>query len=206
MNVYDRFSRVYDLFALSRLGQYKRVRKEFFGFCGIREGDRVLDIACASGGGLDPLVEAVGDKGEVVGLDILPSMIKLAKDKVEKNGWNNVRLVCASATDLPFDDREFDVVVAQNALRVIPDCNAAFDEMIRTSRNRVGILEADCPQSVPMQLFYKGIYQPIDQMMFRKNAYKDMNGIIRGRLNNLRHRTALGGLMHMWAGERKTSK
>lgn len=73
----------------------------------LRRGDRVLDVACGTGLSLPALRHAVGPKGEVVGIEISPDMIDLARGRVADAGWRNVHLVESSVAlaDIhgPFD-------------------------------------------------------------------------------------------------------
>jgi demethylmenaquinone methyltransferase/2-methoxy-6-polyprenyl-1,4-benzoquinol methylase len=60
---------------------------------GLRPGERVLDVACGTGLSLHALRHAVGPEGEVVGVDLSPEMMSLARQRVAEAGWNNVRLL-----------------------------------------------------------------------------------------------------------------
>lgn len=60
-------------------------------------GDRVLDTGCGPGGSFPYLLDAVGPSGEVVGVEISPEITINARKRIEKNGWNNVRVMVADA-------------------------------------------------------------------------------------------------------------
>lgn len=60
---------------------------------GLRGGDRVLDVACGTGLSLGDLRDAVGPDGEVVGIELSPDMIGLARQRVAAADWENVRLL-----------------------------------------------------------------------------------------------------------------
>ncbi len=62
----------------------------------LRPGDRVLDVACGTGLSFPLLREAVGTQGEVVGIDISPEMMSLARKRVAEAGWKNIRLLESS--------------------------------------------------------------------------------------------------------------
>jgi ubiquinone/menaquinone biosynthesis C-methylase UbiE len=70
----------------------------------IDENDRVLDVGCGTGSAT--VIAASGAK-EVVGIDLSPHMIDLAKEKVDKNNLNNCCLLATSVEDYsplePFD-------------------------------------------------------------------------------------------------------
>jgi len=59
----------------------------------LRAGDRVLDVACGTGLSLEALRRAVGPDGEVVGVEVSPEMMAIARERVADAGWTNVRLL-----------------------------------------------------------------------------------------------------------------
>ena len=69
----------------------------------LRPGDRVLDVACGTGLSIPFLREAVGGKGEVVGVEVSPEMMSIARQRVKKAGWQNVTLLESSmeSADIP---------------------------------------------------------------------------------------------------------
>jgi demethylmenaquinone methyltransferase/2-methoxy-6-polyprenyl-1,4-benzoquinol methylase len=69
----------------------------------LRRGDRVLDVACGTGLSFSLLREAVGPEGEVVGIEVSPEMINLARQRVTEAGWQNVTLLESSieSADIP---------------------------------------------------------------------------------------------------------
>jgi demethylmenaquinone methyltransferase/2-methoxy-6-polyprenyl-1,4-benzoquinol methylase len=62
----------------------------------LRPGDRVLDIACGTGLSLGPLRAAVGNAGAVVGVEVSPDMLRIARQRVAGADWSNVTLIEAA--------------------------------------------------------------------------------------------------------------
>ena len=92
-------------------------------------GERVLDVACGTGVVARLAAERVGADGRVVGLDLNPGMLVVARSlPVEAGpiGW-----VQATAGRLPFPDGSFEVVCCQLGLQFFPDRAAALAEMAR---------------------------------------------------------------------------
>lgn len=73
------------------------VRQKAVELLNLQEGDRVLDVGCGLGGSFPYLVRAVGQSGQVVGVEISPVISVNARRRIEKNGWSNVELIEADA-------------------------------------------------------------------------------------------------------------
>jgi SAM-dependent methyltransferase len=95
----------------------------------VGEGDRVLDVACGTGVVARQAVNVVGNSGHVVGVDIDEAMLDVAKRSEPQAEWKT-----GDATDLPFDDESFDVVVCQAGLMFFSDQEKAVGEMRRVLR------------------------------------------------------------------------
>ena len=91
-------------------------------------GERVLDVACGTGIVTRLAARRVGGTGRVVGLDISPSMLAMARAAALRAAieWQE-----GSATELPFPDGAFDLVLCQQGLQYFPDRPLALREMHR---------------------------------------------------------------------------
>jgi ubiquinone/menaquinone biosynthesis C-methylase UbiE len=128
-------SRLYDTLTwLTLLGRSRQLRGRLVECLGLEEGDRALDIGCGTGLNLRPLETAVGSGGEVVGVDLTPEMLDLARSRCDRRGWRNVELREADAARLPFEDASFDGVCATLAFSVIPEWERALAEAWRVLR------------------------------------------------------------------------
>ncbi len=96
----------------------------------VREGDRVLDVACGTGIVARRAASRAGPSGSVVGLDVNDGMLAVAKettaDSPSSIDWRR-----GDAADLPFADGDFDVVCCQQALQFFDDPTAAVGELRR---------------------------------------------------------------------------
>ncbi len=95
----------------------------------IREGHRILDVACGTGVAARAAAERVGGSGSVVGLDLNPAMLEIAAGIRPDIEWRQ-----GDAAELPFGDGSFDAVLCQSAVFFFPDLDRAFSEMARVVR------------------------------------------------------------------------
>jgi SAM-dependent methyltransferase len=93
----------------------------------VREGERVLDVACGTGNAAIPAAAA---GGVVTGLDITPELLEDARRNAAAAGVE-VEWVEGDAQDLPFGDGSFDVVVSTFGCMFAPDHKRAAGEIAR---------------------------------------------------------------------------
>jgi SAM-dependent methyltransferase len=92
---------------------------------GCRDGDRVLDVACGTGL-IAGRISLVSRKFcAITGIDINEGMLSVARRNPQIE-WHQ-----GSATELPFEDGSFDVVLCQQGLQYFPDRAAAMRGMAR---------------------------------------------------------------------------
>ena len=90
-----------------------------------KTGDRVLDIACGTGIVASRVNLVSKAECKIVGIDINEGMLNMARKNTAIE-WH-----LGSATELPFSDGSFDVVLCQQGLQYFPDRPAAMREMAR---------------------------------------------------------------------------
>ncbi len=97
----------------------------------LSEGEVVLDLG--SGGGLDCFLAAqrVGAGGRVIGLDMTPEMIQLARENAQKLGASNVEFRLGEMEHMPVKDNSVDVIISNCVINLSPDKDAVFEESYR---------------------------------------------------------------------------
>ena len=98
-----------------------------------RSGERVVDVACGTGIVARFAAKRVGPTGAVVGVDLNPGMLSVARSVVSTD-WRSggpLQWQEASADKLPLPDGSFDVVYCQLGLQFFADRAAALREMRR---------------------------------------------------------------------------
>ncbi len=100
-------------------------------FAAIKEGDHVLDLGSGAGNDCFVARALVGESGKVTGLDFTEAMIAKANENNQKLGYKNVEFVKGDIEDIPLPDNNFDVVVSNCVLNLVPDKTKAFAEIMR---------------------------------------------------------------------------
>lgn len=109
---------------------FKPWAEDLLALAALREGDRVLDVACGTGIVARMAAERVGAAGAVTGLDLNPGMIRVARSVPVPSGAP-VTWVEGSALKMPLPDTSFDVVLCQQGLQFLPDQPAGLSEFRR---------------------------------------------------------------------------
>jgi ubiquinone/menaquinone biosynthesis C-methylase UbiE len=90
-----------------------------------RDGDHVLDVACGTGLVANRINLVSRKLCAITGIDINEAMLTVARRNPQIE-WHQ-----GSATELPFADGSFDVVLCQQGLQYFPDRDKAMREMAR---------------------------------------------------------------------------
>ncbi len=98
---------------------------------GLKDADHVLDVGCGSGIVTRDLAHLT--RGQVIGIDESPDMIKVGREVLKQ--YDNVSLQVASAENLPFDDGFFDVVTCNLMLMWSSNPQDIVKEMARVTKH-----------------------------------------------------------------------
>ncbi|WP_412063601.1 class I SAM-dependent methyltransferase [Rubrivirga sp. IMCC45206] len=135
---YDLFSLVYDraledLYAPFRPAAVEPLR--------LSDGAHVLDLPCGTGQCLDLLAAAVGPTGAVLGVDASRGMLRQARRRIERAGWDTVALRRARAADVDADllagalgQPDVDALLCALGLTALPAWEAAFERLFARLR------------------------------------------------------------------------
>jgi demethylmenaquinone methyltransferase/2-methoxy-6-polyprenyl-1,4-benzoquinol methylase len=120
-----------------------RVWKRFaVSISGVREGQRVLDVAGGSADLSRLFLKKVGSSGQVVLTDINNAMLRVGRDRLLDKGYTTPVTQC-DAEHLPFPDNYFDCVSIAFGLRNVTHKDAALRDMRRVLKpgGRLIVLE-----------------------------------------------------------------
>ncbi len=106
-----------------RFIEEKRV-KTVLNFADIQNSDKVIEIGCEGGYLLKKMLFAQ----EIIGLDIARNALEDAKRDIKSD---KVKLVCADASNVPFEDFYFDKVICSQTLEHLGNPEKVIAEMFR---------------------------------------------------------------------------
>ena len=147
--LFDRIAPHYDLMnVVMTAGVWWVWLAAFRRVCGIGREAAVLDVGCGTADLSLLLARLVGPRGHVVGVDISPGMLAVARRKVLRAPHPcPIDLMLGDALDLGFPDNSFDAAASAWVMRNVADLDHALAEMARVVRpgGRVAIMELSHP-------------------------------------------------------------
>jgi len=98
---------------------------------GIQPGETVLDLG--SGGGFDCFLAAqeLKETGQVIGVDMTPTMISKARENAEKGQFTNVEFRLGEIEHLPVADNTVDVIISNCVINLSPHKDQVFRDAFR---------------------------------------------------------------------------
>ena len=155
--LYDRISRVYDLFTWAFERKYANMALSHLS---IKEGEAVLEIGFGTGHCLKRIAQSVGKSGKAYGIDISSGMLEVAKRRLEKTGlMDRVELFLGDAATLPYGDNTFDAVFMSFTLELFntPEIPTVLIEIKRVLKpnGRLGVvsMSRENGQSAMLRLY-----------------------------------------------------
>jgi ubiquinone/menaquinone biosynthesis C-methylase UbiE len=130
---YSRLAPVYELWARAT---ETKPRRRVLELAAARAGEAVLEVAVGTGAQIAELARR-NPSGRTVGVELSEGMLKQTRKRLSAAGLEDrVELVRASALELPFEDRSFDLVVNSYMLDLLPrdDIPRALAEFHRLLR------------------------------------------------------------------------
>ncbi len=121
----------------------------------------ILDAGC--GTGYAALTLAIANPGaKIVGIDLSPESIKLARQRLEYHGFSNAEFHAMTIEDLPSLGLEFDYINCDEVLYLLPDTLGGLQAMNAVLKP-TGIIRANLHNALQRDGFYRA--QKVFQML-----------------------------------------
>lgn len=149
-SMFDHVAKRYDLMnSVASLGQVHVWRRSVVEALQPKPGQRILDLAAGTGSS----AAAIAKEGaSVVACDLSAGMISVGLSRHPE-----LEFVLGDATDLPFDDDEFDAVTISFGLRNVVDVPAALEQMLRVTKPGGKLVV--CEFSTPERPWFQNLYE-----------------------------------------------
>jgi len=91
----------------------------------LKKGQKILEIGSGSGYVLALIAEIIGEKGKIIGLEVIPSLVKKSKENLED--YKNIKIYKRNGSKGFPDQARFDRILISAALREVPE--ALIDQL-----------------------------------------------------------------------------
>lgn len=190
---YNVTSRLYPVPGYPQQSQRRRAIRAL----GLRPGDTVVDVACGTGQNFPFLEQAIGPEGRIVGVDLTDAMLAQAEERVETNGWRNVRLTQAEAAAFEFPE-EVEAILSTYALTQVTGCAdvIAHGAAVLRPGGRWVVLDLKLPDYAPRRLARLGI----SAEWIARGPWEEIRGAMVAELADLSWTELLFGSAFLAAG------
>jgi ubiquinone/menaquinone biosynthesis C-methylase UbiE len=120
----------------------------------LQRGNCVIEFGCGTGLNFPFLMEQIGSEGRLIGVDLTPGMLDIARARVNRSGWKNVQLIQSDIAAYDFPEG-VDGVLATGIFGYISE----YDHVIKTASRslapggQLSILDGKQPVNLPSWLF-----------------------------------------------------
>jgi ubiquinone/menaquinone biosynthesis C-methylase UbiE len=120
----------------------------------LQRGNFVIELGCGTGLNFPFIMEQIGPEGRLIGIDLTPGMLEIARMRIERSGWENVELIQSDIAAYNFPEG-VNGVFATGLFGYIPE----YDSVIKSASQALApnghmvILDGKQPENLPAWLF-----------------------------------------------------
>jgi demethylmenaquinone methyltransferase/2-methoxy-6-polyprenyl-1,4-benzoquinol methylase len=120
----------------------------------LQRGNCVIELGCGTGLNFPFLMEQIGPEGRLIGVDLTPGMLDIARVRVERSGWKNVELIQSDIAAYDFPEG-VNGVLATGLFGYIPEYDRVIKEASQSlvPGGHIAILDGKQPENLPSWLF-----------------------------------------------------
>ena len=153
----------------------------------IKTGETILDLG--SGGGFDCFLAAAetGESGQVIGIDMTPTMISKARNNAAKGKYHHVEFRLGEIEYMPVANDIVDVIISNCVINLSPDKQQVFSEAFRVLKpgGRLAISDVVASTELPEEIrndlaLYSGCMAGASQIselqaILEQNGFEQIN-------------------------------
>lgn len=165
-------------------------RKKLITLLDIPKNSVWVDLGGATGSNLEYLGEQVHDLKKIYIVDIAPSLLRIAEQRIRRNNWTNVEIVQDDATRIQLKERA-DIVTFSYSLSMIPDWNIALENAfcLLAEDGKIGVVDYYLGRKHPQegmkhhnlfnrffwQLFFSGndVFPSTEHIPFLRHRFRE---------------------------------
>jgi len=135
----------------------------------------VLDVGCGTGE-FERLMLSEHPGQRMAGVDVADKMLEIARRKCQ--GYSNVSFLSASASELPFPDNSFDVVVSASALHYFDKPVVSLVEMRRVLKPQGCAIILDWCRDYLMCKLFDALFRRIETSYYRCYTQREFHHLL----------------------------
>jgi len=177
----------------------------------LRPGDTVAEIGCGTGLNFSLIQQAIGPRGQIIGVDLTDAMLAQAHRRVRSRGWDNVSLVQADAAEFEFP-AGVNAILSTYALSLVPRCADVITHgcAALAPGGRMAVLDLKAPSRAPHWLVQAGLatikpFATNDQWMARR-PWEAIRTAMQARLADFSWAEFYFGVAYLATGARASTE